>query len=117
MSRIVQRALPGVEVNRVEKLRSRALNKVEQLEEATRELRMAKAGFGAAVGVAIGDAPDKTFGDKGHISNVKSGAAVPDYLARIYADPDACLRLGLELLKRNPKVTVRPHWTVDIDEG
>jgi len=110
MPRSVQQPLPAMELERVEKRDLDALNKVEG-----QKLRMAKAGVGAAIAHAIGDAPAKTYGDKGWISNVTAGPGVPDYLARIWADPPARRRLGMALLKGDPKVKVR--LVVEIEEG
>lgn len=70
-------------------------------------LEMAKAAVGAAIDVAIGDAPAKEYGHEGLISSVKSGEKVPEYLARIYADPVARRRLAFALLKDDEAVTVR----------
>ena len=113
MGRSVQQRLPEVEVNRVETPRQDALNKVERLDDI--DMRMAKVGFGSAVQRAIGDEGAKRYGDKGWISNVISGSGVPEYLARIWADPPARRRLAMALLKDDRKVKVR--MVVEIEEG
>jgi len=112
MGRSLQQPLPEVEANRVEDGPIDPLNKVEALQGV--EMRMAKAGFGAAVARAIGDEPTKHYGDKGWISNVLSGAGVPEYLAKIWANPAARRRFALALLKGDRKVKVR--MVVEIEE-
>lgn len=114
MGRTIQQALPGVEGNRVEIPDRPDLNKVAGLKAG--ELQMAKVGFGAAVGHAIADTPDKSFGEKSWISNIKSGRAVPEYLARIYADRHARRRFALALLKDDEQVRVRMLIECDWDE-
>ncbi len=75
---------------------------------------MAKAGVGRAVKDAIGDDPMKVYGDDSLMVKVINGERIPDYLARIYRNPDARRRYALALLKGDPRVRVRT--TVDWDE-
>lgn len=114
MGRIVQQSLLGEEDNRVEPAPQRGLNKVERMEAV--DIRMAKAGFGAAIGEAIGDRPDKAYGDKSRISNVKAGHGVAEYLARIYADRRARRRLALALLRDDVGVRVRLLVECELDD-
>lgn len=88
-------ALDAVEDNRVDRL----------VNEVDRRKRMAKASMGAAIEQAIGDRR-KAFGDKGLISNVCSGEKVPEYLARIYEDPEARRRFALALLEGDDEIEV-----------
>lgn len=92
-------------LDRVGKPRMATVRKLDRPSPA-RELPKGKAGFGAAVSIAIGDESTKAYGDESFIAKVKSGEKVPEYLARIYDNPDARRRLGLELLK-DTGVTVR----------
>jgi hypothetical protein len=77
-------------------------------------LAMAKAGIGLAIKNAIGDQPLKVYGDDSRMAKVISGEGVPDYLARIYRNPDARRRYALSLLRGDPNVRIRT--TVDWDE-
>lgn len=91
--RTVASASAGVEVNEVE----RAVNKVDRLADIP--LSMAKARMGEAVSQAIGTRALKEFGDKGLVSHVTSGEKVPEWLARIYQDPETRRRYALALLE------------------
>jgi len=92
MPRTMPQRLPGMEVKRVD-------------DDAP--LQSAKARVGRAVRVAIGENCLKTYGDEGLLSKVVTGERVPAYLARIYQDVHARRRLGLALLKGDPRVRVR----------
>jgi hypothetical protein len=70
-------------------------------------LVMAKAKVGKAIKEAIGNAPLKQFGHEGLMSALISGEKVPDYLARIYDDPDALWRFAMALLEHDPTVRIR----------
>jgi hypothetical protein len=48
------------------------------------------------------------------MAKVIAGEKVPEYLARIYRNPDARRRYALSLLRNDPKVRIRT--TVDWDE-
>ena len=91
----------------------------ETAREAVRKLDLpslddAKASVGRAVKHAIGDDPARVYGDEGQMSRVMTGEKVPDYMARIYRNPDARRRYVLSLLKGDPNVRIRT--TVDWDE-
>jgi hypothetical protein len=70
-------------------------------------LVMAKAKVGKAIKEAVGSAPLKQFGNEGLMSALISGEKVPDYLARIYDDPDALWRFAMALLEHDPTVRIR----------
>lgn len=96
-----------MEVNRVDPApdrRADVVNRVDRLPDLT--LEMAKVGVGSAVREAIGRRPLKEFGDKGLVSGVCSGDKAPDYLARIYQDPQARRRFALALLEDDHEVHV-----------
>jgi hypothetical protein len=62
---------------------------------------------GAAFEHAIGNAPLKTYGHAGQVSEVISGSKVPDYMARIYLDPRARRRFAEAWLDGDPRVRMR----------
>jgi hypothetical protein len=76
-------------------------------------LAMAKADIGAAIGAAIEGKPLKHYGHEGLMSDVISGAKVPEYLARICENPESRRRLALALLKGTG---VRARMVLDWDE-
>lgn len=118
MPRSVVQSSPTEEVKSPHRGHGPSDEAVKKLHQMTsRPLAMAKAKLGAAFAHAIGDQARKAYGHEGLMSGVCSGEKMPDYMARMYLDPDARLRFALELLKGNPKVRVRPHWTIDIEEG
>lgn len=111
MGRSFQHQLPPMEVRRPDSERkpqsgNRTLPEIP--------LEMAKAGIGRAIKSAIGDDSMKVYGDDSLMAKVISGERIPDYLARIYRNPDARRRYALELLKGDPRVRIRT--TVDWDE-
>lgn len=111
MRQTMQQPLPPMEVNRVERPKGDAPNKVEDP-----ELDRAKANFGAAVGVAIGTDNLKTYGDKGLMSNVVAGRAVPDYIGRIYQNDRARRRLGFALLRGDGDKGVKARLVIECDD-
>jgi hypothetical protein len=106
----VNGALAHTEVNRVD----REVNKVDPRLDVP--FRQAKARFGAAVGEAIHPHPLKAFGDKGQLSKV-IGGDVPEYLARIVDDPNACRRFARALLANDSTVRVRTVIEWDEEEA
>lgn len=111
----VQRNLPPMEVNRVDRAaepRSVVVNKVDRLTDLP--LEMAKAKFGAAIEEGIGDAPLKNYGDKGLLSKVVTGEKVPDYLGRIYQDKQARRRFAVALLEDDTDVVMTTHITLPL---
>lgn len=100
--RSVDRPLPPMEVRRTDdqrSVRSEAVSKPDhdpRLSEIP--LEMARISMGEAIARGIGPSPYKTYGDTGLIAKVVNGEKVPDYLARLYANPDARQRLALALL-------------------
>lgn len=105
MSSSLNRTLGTLEVKSLHSDEERRSDAVKKLHRVP--LEMAKAAVGAAIDVAIGDAPAKEYGHEGLISSVKSGEKVPEYLARIYQDPGARRRLAFALLKDDAAVTFR----------
>ena len=77
-------------------------------------LEMAKAGLGRAIKSAIGDDPLKVYGDDSMMAKVISGERIPDYLARIYRNPEARRRYAVSLLRGDKRVRVRT--VVEIEE-
>jgi hypothetical protein len=111
MKSSVQRNLPPMELrNPDQAIRAQSGNRT--LPEIP--LEMAKASIGRAVRDAIGDEPLKVYGDDSMMAKVIAGEKVPEYLARIYRNPDARRRYALSLLRNDPKVRIRT--TVDWDE-
>ena len=108
MSRTMPRRLPGMEDNRVDPAEA-SVNEVDRLKPT---IRMAKMSVGAALEHAIGDAPLKTYGDKGLMSKVVTGDKVPEYLARIWLDRPARRRLAFGLLDGDPDVAITTTITV-----
>lgn len=97
MTRIVDRSAVSVEVKRLHDVSDARDEAVKKLHDVP--FRQAKADVGAAIRVAIGDRPLKEYGHESLISEVCSGAKVPEYLARICDDVQARRRLGIALLK------------------
>lgn len=115
-SRSVQQPLPPMEVNSLESrevARERTPKELESL-PAPRPLDMAKAAIGRAIKHGIGDDPLKVYGNEGQMSNVIAGPQVPDYMARIFLNPEARRRYALSLLRGDKQVRVRT--IVEIDE-
>jgi hypothetical protein len=112
MGDTLQKPNGSVEVSRLDRLPERAKEAVRKLDLAP--LDEAKASVGLAVKHAIGDDPLKVYGDEGQMSKVIAGEKVPDYMARIYRNPQARRRYALSLLRSDPNVRIRT--TVDWDE-
>ena len=108
----MQQRLPCVEVKSSHNADPTGDDGVKKLHDVP--LAMAKAKVGEAVSAGIGDQSPKAFGHEGRISGVCSGKNVPDYMARIYLDPDARRRYALSLLRGDPKV--RTRFVVEIEE-
>lgn len=108
----VQQALPPMEVKRLDHLPERAQSAVKKVDRLPVEA--AKAHVGAAIRSAVGDEPLRVYGDEGLMSRVMTGEKVPDYMGRIFSNPDARRRYALALLKGDPRVRIRT--TVDWDE-
>lgn len=89
MHRTMQQRLPGLPVNKVDRLET------------------AKASVGRALRAAIGRDGLKTYGNKGQLSKVLTGEKVPAYLARIFDNPRARRRFGRALLRGDDKVRER----------
>ena len=111
MSRIVQQSLPPMEVQRTDSP-SEAPTENRTLPDIP--LEMAKAGLGRAIKSAIGDDPLKVYGDDSMMAKVISGERIPDYLARIYRNPEARRRYAVSLLRGDKRVRVRT--VVEIEE-
>ena len=111
MSRIVQQSLPPMEVQRTDSP-SEAPTGNRTLPDIP--LEMAKAGIGRAIKSAIGDDPLKVYGDDSMMAKVISGERIPDYLARIYRNPEARRRYAVSLLRGDKRVRVRT--VVEIEE-
>ena len=111
MSRIVQQSLPPMEVQRTDSP-SEAPTGNRTLPDIP--LEMAKAGIGRAIKSAIGDDPLKVYGDDSMMAKVISGERIPDYLARIYRNPEARRRYAVSLLRGDKQVRVRT--VVEIEE-
>src|SRR5687767_10557751 len=92
------------EDQRLDRLPMKANGAVQKVDLA---MDTAKEHVGKAIGSAIGDEPLRVFGDASFIAKVITGEKAPDYLARIYRNPDARRRLGLALLRGDDKVKVR----------
>lgn len=116
MKSSMARRMAGGEVNRVESVVGRGsdvLNKVDRLAAVTAApLAMAKAKVGACIRMGIGDDALKEYGDKGQMSNVVNGPAVPNYLAKLYDDRAARRRFALALLNDDSDVIVTTVVTV-----
>lgn len=115
----IQRSLPPMEVNRVDRPQSHdsgVVNKVDRLPERAVDMARAKARVGHAVEEAIGNLPLKEFGDKGLMSKVTTGEKVPDYLARIYANRSARRRFARALVADDSGVVVTTVMTFREDE-
>lgn len=110
MSEMVQRVLPPMEVNSSHREPDRSCEAVKKLHDVP--LRQAKAAIGGAVREAIGARPLKEFGHEGLLSEVCSGGKAPEYLARIYLDPQARRRFALALLAEDADVTVTTTVTI-----
>jgi hypothetical protein len=80
-------------------------------------LEMAKAGIGRAVKHAIGDEPLRVYGDDSMMAKVITGEKVPDYLARIYKNPEARRRYAVSLLRGDKKVRVRTVVEIEEETG
>lgn len=104
MPRSLQRSLPPMEVKELPRREQRAESAVKELPEVP--LHMAKAGMGGAIGEAIEGRPLKAYGHEGLLSEVRTGARVPDYLARIYQDPAARRKLALALLRNDADIVI-----------
>lgn len=91
-----------------------AVNKLHRLVDIP--LEMAKARIGDAVRKAIEGKPNKAFGHAGLISSVCSGEKAPEYLARIYQDPDARCRFAQEWLQDTPGVRMRVTFEFDCSD-
>ena len=114
MGRSVQQPLLDMEVNSLHCDARPSATAVKKLHQLRAGLSNAKAKMGAAVNAAIGDQPRKAFGHEGLIAGVCAGPKVPDYLARIWEDPEARRRFGIAILRNDPKVKVR--LLLEIDE-
>lgn len=115
MSRSVQQALPPMEVKSLHRSAETRAEAVKELHQVP--IQMAKASVGAAFAAAIGEGARKEYGHEGLVSAVCSGEKVPEYLARVYADPAARVRFGVAWLQGARKVRVHRRVVVDIEEG
>lgn len=110
MPRSVEQRVPVAEVKRSHRDAEGVSDKVKKLHDLP--LVMAKGKVGRCVSAAIGNEPLKAFGHEGLMSEVCSGAKVPDYLARIYQNRPARRRLALALLDDDTDVVVTTTITV-----
>lgn len=94
-----------VEGKRLDRLPQTAKGAVKKIDSLP--LDDAKARVGRAVKDAIGDQPFKVYGDEGQMSKVVTGEKVPDYMARIYRNPEARRRYAVSLLRGDKSVRVR----------
>lgn len=115
MRRSVQQSFPPMEVKSLHRTAETRAEAVKELHQVP--LNMAKASVGAAFAEAIGDSARKVYGHEGLVSAVCSGEKVPEYLARVYADPAARVRFGVAWLKGARQVRVRRRIEVEIEES
>ena len=74
-----------------------AVKKMHRLDHVPMD--MAKAGMGSAIRAGIGPNKLEAYGHAGLMSEVCRGTKVPEYLAKLYADPNARTRYALALLE------------------
>lgn len=117
MSADSQRPLPPMEVKGSHRLPERAVGAVKKVHLAAPDANLlsAKAEMGAVIRDAIG--PDKleAYGHAGLVSGVCSGEKVPDYLASIFQNEAARLRMAKALLRKSGK-QVRERTVFEIEE-
>jgi hypothetical protein len=116
MQTSLNRPLPPMEVKRIDSAaesRSKTVNKIDH--EEIDAVLLAKTGMGAVIKDAIGGEPLKSYGDPGFVSKVVSGEKVPDYLAAIYANEGARLRMAKALLRSSGK-QVKERTVFEIEE-
>lgn len=111
MSSKVNGAALATEVDRVHRrrmLRHGDVNKVQCAPQNDSDpLENERREVGAAIKEGIGDAPLKEYGTKSLMSGLVSGDAVPDYLARLYQDPNSRRRFGRRWLRGDDAVRVK----------
>lgn len=103
-----------VEVKRIDGDRAPATGTVNGIDRGDdNPLRHAKAQVGAVMAAAIGTDPLKCYGDAGLVSKVCSGEKAPDYLARIYQNPEARRRFAQAWLQDTPGVRMTVTFEFD----
>lgn len=119
VTKSLQQPLPPMEVNLLESREVAGQRTPKELESlpSPRPLDMAKAAVGRAIKKGIGDDPLKVYGNEGQMSNVIAGPQVPDYMARIFMNPEARRRYALSLLKGDKSVRVRTIIEIEEEQG